>query len=117
MRAKFINEKFSEEGDPIKDMGIGIVDHIKKGIVQLQISPGVGSINLIGNKYLTINFYGNGPNGGGPVIQHLVKKYLGEDFFKSMDVSFSTRFFSTKFKGTIKSEYVDVFKEAFNNIF
>ena len=29
MKAKFVNEKFSEKGDPIKDMGIGYAKEIQ----------------------------------------------------------------------------------------
>jgi len=29
MRARFINEKFSEKGDPIVDLGIGAVRHLQ----------------------------------------------------------------------------------------
>ena len=30
MRAKYINEKFEEKSDPIRDMGIGFMPYIKK---------------------------------------------------------------------------------------
>jgi len=32
MRAKFINEKFTEKFDPIEDMGIGLIPAIKKAL-------------------------------------------------------------------------------------
>ena len=41
MRAKFIFEKFSEESDPIEDMGIGIGDMVKKFSDKMQREEGV----------------------------------------------------------------------------
>jgi len=39
MRAKFINEKFIEDSDPIKDMGIGAQGHNKKIAKEILDNP------------------------------------------------------------------------------
>lgn len=41
MRARFVNERFSEEGDPVEDMGIGIANVVKKFSDKMQYSDGV----------------------------------------------------------------------------
>ena len=37
MRAQFIYEKFTEEGDPISDMGIGLGDKFNKWLDEFKI--------------------------------------------------------------------------------
>jgi hypothetical protein len=107
---EILYEKFSEKGDPVKDMGIGPVEHIKDGISKLQREPGVGAINIDrhgGFDHITIDYY-NGPSMN---IEYLVKKHLGEEFFKLS----GTRQHALHiiYTGIIKHEYVDDFKKAF----
>lgn len=42
MKAKFINEKFEEETDPIQDMGIGTMSQIKKAFQDILNLYGTG---------------------------------------------------------------------------
>jgi len=67
MRAKFIYEKFTDESDPIKDMGIGMLHRIEEWIKTLKMwyPPAITNIDAVlelciqngsGNKALTNEF-------------------------------------------------------------
>lgn len=69
MRAKFVNEKFKEDTDPIKDMGIGVIvllniDFFKKDMKEVQrLSPGqVKSVLLKFHRYANNNMTFIGEN-------------------------------------------------------
>ena len=83
MRAKFIYEKFSDESDPIKDMGIGMIDYWKKTAEEI----GHESEATFSAKYLHNKYRRNGLSLGEIIWSTFVKASHGEDVQKAFEIS------------------------------
>jgi len=113
-----VNEKFTEDSDPIEDMSIGLVKEIRKKIDSLQISRGVGSINLKHKKnknnffyYIEINFY----FGSLPYMIDLFFEKIDEKYIKS-NWYISIGSLKTTIGFIIKPECENLFKRVFKKI-
>ena len=75
MRAKFVNERlgFTEDGDPIKDMGIGQKEAIRYSIQQMYVLDDANKYLLRGDFYL---FYFSQQS----IVSFLLKKGLTGDY-------------------------------------
>jgi general stress protein CsbA len=112
-----VNEKFTQDSDPIEDMGIGLVKQIRKKIDSLQISRGVGSINLKHKKdnnnnfyYIDVNFYfGTLPYMIDLFFEKIDKKYIKSNWYISIGSLKTTIGF------IIKPECENLFKKVFMN--
>ena len=68
MRAKYINEKFEEQSDPIEDMGIGVMPVVRKELENINDMYGSGEkIELVRNDtecgYSVAIYFGKTQNG------------------------------------------------------
>ena len=110
-----LNEKFTEDSDPIEDMSIGLVKEIRKKIDSLQISRGVGSINLKHKKdknnffyYIEVNFYfGSLPYMIDLFFEKIDEKYIKGNWYISIGSLKTTIGF------IIKPECENLFKRVF----
>ena len=73
-----VNERFEEKSDPIDDMGIGMINHIKSGVRQIKLKePLVADIRLRKHSiegigyYLSITCYGHHPE-----IYKVINEYI-----------------------------------------
>jgi len=109
---EILYEKFEEKSDPIDDMGIGMINHIKSGVRQIKLKePLVADIRLRKHSiegigyYLSITCYGHHPE-----IYKVINEYIGKQFFKLMGSREDS--VNTIFTGIIKPEYSDFFVKA-----
>jgi len=100
MKAKLINEKFTEDSDPIDDIGIGnpIVKQIKKDIQELQnmdlFNPSSFSELRKFFQQLKISIIANS------ILSYFKDKY-GIQFIKSSTYKNDLHVFETEYKGNI----------------
>jgi hypothetical protein len=106
-----INEKFIENSDPIKDMGIGLKRQLRLGLNRLTLTESVGAIKYkhhMGLYYFEIDYYGRPIE---RIIDH-IKKYIGEEYFSKIGVR--THALHTIATAIVKDEYKHIFQEVMN---
>jgi len=113
---KKIEEEFKKESDPIKDMRIGLLHNIYKGLKKLKSTFGVEFVSL--EKYFpdvwTIEIRYNNPNDKRKIIND-VKKILEEEFFEDIGIKSYGQYGKVICVAIIKKEYQEIFDKVLND--
>lgn len=105
---------FERGKDPKKILDLGIEQAILKGLKELQLSPGIGSINLIRGGYqLAVNDYNRKYT---PEFRALLDSCFPFSPFLEAGVSINSgsKTFRKLFIVEIKPEYVKIFQDSFD---
>jgi len=118
----FINEKFTEDTDPVKNLGIGLVEKIRRGLTQIIKDPqmiaflGLSLIKQFGysnGKLIVYTTFGMAANA--PYIKESFQKHEMADYviFNSKDNNKDSNYW---FMLKIKRKYQRAFEEAISRM-
>ena len=103
---------FERGQDPKKILKLGVEQAILQGLRKLQLSPGIGSINLTGGGLqISVNDYNR-------KYSSEFKSLLDECFplipFSSVNIHSNSRTYRKLFVAKFKPEYVKIFQDSFD---
>jgi len=121
MRAKFIYEKFTEDSDPIQDMGIGMIQKIKKWINDVENSSngqyGIKDYRIDKNGYISVNGTVSIPDNWGNLPKYIQFKYVFGDFYISNCKLTTLRGCPIKIKGSFSCDRNNLTSLKFSPIY